>query len=1279
MNLNILLRGQSNALLFDSFGGLAAVKAQVQALLGFDGTGNTVTLIAPSTGTAATVNSGTGFLADWLQPQGNGWQAGALEQGLLNAIAALPAAVKASPTAVVWLHNEYDSQQAGLAAATWEGAVRFDAALVRQALGQSAAAVPYLFVDAIPYANANWDSNQQIKLGMQALAADPSFDGLVAAQSNDLNMDAYGSAMGGPHLGSEDAATLAVRLARSIAESFAGYALPGSPVARAGGQLDDLGPQVVQAAPVAGHANQVLVTVAFDAASTLEPLDAVAAAGADWFLNTAVGAAGGQWASAAQLVDGSHLLLTFASPLPAGALLFYGYGYGKVWAPDGSGETHGIYDNQGMPVWTSAAGVAVAGVAVAGAAVAAPTVQAPLAGASFGSGADTLVLHLSEDAWQGDALYTVSVDGVQVGGTFAAQAAHGSGTDTLVLRGAWGGGPQSVVVDFLNDAYGGTPASDRNLYVDSISLDGASQMHGSAALLSGGPAGFVVAGAATTLSPAAFSRVWADDFSQDSTLNRSLFPVMWGDATDFRFAAGALTLTSYAAKNWQALGFLQYDGGASAGQGYGLYQVSAALDANQGPGICLCLWPADNQWPGPELDLLESWDSSRQAGFTSVHWKAADGSDAYSSSSITLDLTQRHSYALDWEAGQLSYYVDGALLFVVTGNVPLDFAHGGINETFGAVVSAAGVNPTSRSVALHLYSMSYSVPVVQPSPAPAPTPLPAPPVVGIAGSGGVVWQASQVFSGSATAGTSVQLWDGGARLGGAVTVGGNGAWAETVALVGFGAHAITATATDGFGQVATSAALGLTLLHPALETAGGTWLTLVGGSYQLVDSTSGLGPTLSYGGSPVVAGAFGGWVAIGAEADAGGYAVAWKMAGADQFLAWSTDAGGHYTAQPGRLMQGADLTLQNLETTLQQDLNGDGRVGPLTTVLEAAGATHLTQVANTYLLADTSGTGPTLSYAGNPVVPGEFGGWTLIGAEANGGGYRIAWKLAGADQYILWNTDAAGNYVSDASRTLHAADLALQQFEPAFQQDLNGDGHLGVVTTVLETCGATWLTQQANGFVLADAHGAGPTLSYAGAPVFPGEFGGWTPVGAEAKAGGYLLAWKLAGTDQFLAWNLDAAGNFASEASRALHGSDPALQALETSFQQDLNGDGQVGPFTVVLESAGATWLTQVATSFRLADANGAGPSLDYLGGPVVVGEFGGWAPIGAEPGGGGFRVAWKLAGADAYLFWNTDSAGNFTTEATRTLHGADAALQAMETSFQQDLNGDGHIGPWLG
>ena len=86
---------------------------------------------------------------------------------------------------------------------------------------------------------------------------------------------------------------------------------------------------------------------------------------------------------------------------------------------------------------------------------------------------DTLVLSISEDAWKGNAQYTVSVDGNQIGGTLTATASHAANqSEQVTFNGNWGGGTHQVSVDYLNDAWGGTISTDRNLYVTGASYDG---------------------------------------------------------------------------------------------------------------------------------------------------------------------------------------------------------------------------------------------------------------------------------------------------------------------------------------------------------------------------------------------------------------------------------------------------------------------------------------------------------------------------------------------------------------------------------------------------------------------------------------------------------------------------------------------------------------------------------------------------------------------------------------------------------------------------------------
>jgi hypothetical protein len=55
--------------------------------------------------------------------------------------------------------------------------------------------------------------------------------------------------------------------------------------------------------------------------------------------------------------------------------------------------------------------------------------------------------------------------------------------------------------------------------------------------------------------------------------------------------------------------------------------------------------------------------------------------------------------------------------------------------------------------------------------------------------------------------------------------------------------------------------------------------------------------------------------------------------------------------------------------------------------------------------------------------------------------------------------------------------------------------------------------------------------------------------------------------------------------------------------------------------------------------------------------------------------VAWKVPGADQYTVWSTDFSGNYISHIVDVVSGSSTALESLETTFHQDLNGDGIVG----
>ena len=487
---------------------------------------------------------------------------------------------------------------------------------------------------------------------------------------------------------------------------------------------------------------------------------------------------------------------------------------------------------------------------------------------------------------------------------------------------------------------------------------------------------------------------------------------------------------------------------------------------------------------------------------------------------------------------------------------------------------------------------------------------------------------------------------------------------KTFAITGLASSSKLALSSDGSGGT-------------ALAVISATTVVKVANQYAL-NGSGGTGPTLKYNGSAVTAGQFGaGVVPVSALQISTGYQVVFSLGG-NQFIVWNTDTTGNFTGSATGVLSGSSLALQSLETTFGADLNNDATIGLKLITIASNGITTLVQTANQYALNGSGGTGPTLQYNGSAVTVGQFGtGVTPIGAVQTQTGYEVAFSLGG-NQFIVWNTDANGNYTSLATGVLSGSSFALQSFETTFGEDLNKDATVGLKLIQIATNGTTTLVQAANQYTFNNSFGTGPALQYNGSAVTVGQFGtGVTPIGAVKTQTGYQVAFGLGG-NQFIVWNTDANGNYTSLATGVLSGSSFALQSFETGFGEDLNNDAMIGPKLIIIATNGTTTLAETADQYALNGSGGTGPTLQVNGSAVTVGQFGAKiAPVGAVKTQTGYQVAFGLGG-NQFIVWNTDVLGNYTSLATGVLSGSSLALQSFETIFGEDINNDATIGPKL-
>ena len=116
---------------------------------------------------------------------------------------------------------------------------------------------------------------------------------------------------------------------------------------------------------------------------------------------------------------------------------------------------------------------------------------------------------------------------------------------------------------------------------------------------------------------------------------------------------------------------------------------------------------------------------------------------------------------------------------------------------------------------------------------------------------------------------------------------------------------------------------------------------------------------------------------------------------------------------------------------------------------------------------------------------------------------------------------------------------------------------------MIESFGSTSLVQVGNNYLpRPDQQRDRTRVEFGGVPVTAGEFGAWALIGAEQTASGYEVARKLPGTDQYSLEHRQQR-QLLSMPPAVPFGTSSALESLEPSFHQDLNGDGAIGPTTI--------------------------------------------------------------------------------------------------------------------
>ena len=222
-----------------------------------------------------------------------------------------------------------------------------------------------------------------------------------------------------------------------------------------------------------------------------------------------------------------------------------------------------------------------------------PTANPPIA---VGQGPDTLTLQMNEDAWQGDAQFTVAINGTTIGGVLTTTASHAAGaTQAVSVSGSFGASP-TIGINFINDAYGGSATADRNLYVNSATYDGVAVKGAPAALYSNGTANVTVPSTALTLNLA--EDAWQGDAQYAVTVDGKTL-VQNGTATALQSQGKSQAVTMQAlltaGTHDLAVSFLNDAYGGSGAMDRNLYVTGVAVNGAATPGATAALYSSGTQ------------------------------------------------------------------------------------------------------------------------------------------------------------------------------------------------------------------------------------------------------------------------------------------------------------------------------------------------------------------------------------------------------------------------------------------------------------------------------------------------------------------------------------------------------------------------------------------------------------------------------------------------------------------------------------------------------------
>ncbi|GCA95618.1 bluetail domain-containing putative surface protein, partial [Microcystis aeruginosa] len=192
------------------------------------------------------------------------------------------------------------------------------------------------------------------------------------------------------------------------------------------------------------------------------------------------------------------------------------------------------------------------------------------------------------------------------------------------------------------------------------------------------------------------------------------------------------------------------------------------------------------------------------------------------------------------------------------------------------------------------------------------------------------------------------------------------------------------------------------------------------------------------------------------------------------------------------------------------------------------------------------------------ITTNTYPGWQILAAETVNGINQVLLKNTSQNLLYIWNLDSNWNWQSSTGGWGLNSTPAFSQ-ETNFQQDFNGDGIIGQPFTPIEAFGNTKLVKDTTNKLYTQIGNNNPIAIKNGATqITTNTYPGWQILAAETVNGINQVLLKNTTQNLLYIWNLDNNWNWqSSQGGWGLNSTQAFNQ--ETNFQQDFNGDNQIG------------------------------------------------------------------------------------------------------------------------